>query len=405
MTNCLSSEFFHGPEKVHQVRTLGVVSVARSDYGIYHPLLRKIVVDRELKLQLYVAGSHLAQEFGLTVGEIERDGFPIFRRLETLLGADSPEAIAKSIGVGVSRFAEAFATERPDLLVVLGDRFDMYPACVAAVPYKLPVAHIHGGELTFGAIDDALRHSMTKLSHLHFASTDEYARRIRQMGEEPWRITVSGALSLDNLASFTPLSTAEIEKRWSLQLGSPFLLATYHPVTLEPEHTVFQVREFLTALDTVGLPTVITFPNADTNGRAVIQILKDFAGTHPQIQLVQNLGIHGYFSLMKLASAMVGNSSSGILEAASFKLPVVNIGSRQEGRSRGKNVIDCGYSSENIGAAIRKALSNEFRQGLRELQNPYQGPQPAADLILERLKSVSLDEKLIQKRFVDLPAA
>lgn len=387
------------------VRTLGVVTVARSDYGIYQPLLRKIAADPESKLQLYVAGSHLAPEYGRTAGEIERDGYPIFRQIETLVGADTPEAISKSIGLGITKFAEAFAAQRPDLLVVLGDRFDMYPACVAALPFKIPVAHIHGGELTFGAIDDALRHSMTKLSHLHFVSTEEYASRVRQLGEESWRITVCGALSLDNLASFTALPPAEIEKKWRLRLDAPFILATYHPVTLEAEHTSYQVNEFLAALDATKLPAVVTFPNADTNGRAVISALNAFAASHPQIQLVQNLGIQGYFSLMKLASAMVGNSSSGILEAASFGLPVVNIGTRQDGRCRGRNVIDCGYSRGEIGTAIQKALSPQFRQELTGVKNPYQGEKPAADLILSRLKSIPLDDKLLRKRFVDLPAA
>lgn len=383
------------------MKTIGVVSVARSDFGIYRPLLRRIQSDADLQLRLYVAGSHLAPEFGLTVREIESEGFSIFRRIETLLASDSPEGIAKSMALGTAGFAQAFSADRPDLLVVLGDRFDMYPAALAALPYKLPVAHIHGGELTAGAIDDALRHSMTKLSHLHFVSTEEYARRVRQLGEEPWRITVSGALGLDNLRDIKLLSRDEVEQRWKLRLGIPFLLATYHPVTLEYEQAETQTREFLRALEAIQMPAVVTLPNADTNGRIIIQLLREFAAAHPRIQIVDSLGTQGYFSLMGLAAAMVGNSSSGILEAASFKLPVVNIGTRQLGRCRSRNVIDCGYGHEEIGRALRKALDGEFRRGLLDLANPYRMNRPAADIIVDRIHTTPLDARLTRKAFVD----
>ena len=386
------------------MRSIGVVSVARSDYGIYRPLLKKILADGQLRLHLLVAGSHLAPEFGLTVREIERDGIPIGSRIETLLSSDTPEAIGKSLSLGIAGFSQAYASARPDLLVVLGDRFDMYAAAVAALPFKIPVAHIHGGELTQGAIDDALRHSLTKLSHLHFVATEEYGRRVKQLGEEPWRVTVCGALSLDNLREIKLLSKAEIEQRWKLKLETSFLLATYHPVTLEYEQTETQTREFLGALEAVQMPAVVTLPNADTSGRIIIQLLREFAAAHPRIQLVDSLGTQGYFSLMKLAAAMVGNSSSGILEAASFKLPVVNIGTRQQGRMRPRNVVDVGYLRQEVVAGIQHVLSAVFLTGLADLQNPY-GDGHAAERIVNKIKEPVPAGRLIRKEFCDLKYA
>lgn len=380
------------------MRTIGVVTVARSDYGIYLPVLRRIQADPDLHLHLIVAGMHLSPDFGLTVREIERDGFPIGDRVEMLLSSDTPEGIAKSMGLGTIGFAQSYARHRPDVLVVLGDRFEMHAAAVAALPFKIPVAHIHGGELTQGAMDDALRHSITKMSHLHFVATEDYARRVIQMGEEPWRVVVSGSPSLDTLLSTRLLGRKELERRYKLDLAQPFLLVTYHPVTLEVEQLETQMSELLAALDEVGVATVFTYPNADTRSRLVIQMIREYAASRAQAQVVINLGTPGYISAMQIAAAMVGNSSSGIIEAASFKLPVVNIGTRQQGRTRAKNVIDVGYSRAEIVAGIRKALSPEFRASLADLKNPY-GDGHAAERIVQRLKEVELDDRLLLKRF------
>lgn len=383
------------------MRTIGVVTVARSDYGIYLPVLRKIQADPDLRLYLIVSGMHLSPEFGLTVRAIEADGFQIGERVEMLLSSDSPEGIAKSIGLGVIGFAQAYGRFRPDILVVLGDRFEMYAAVLAALPFKLPVAHIHGGEITQGAIDDALRHSMTKLSHLHFVSTQEYARRVEQLGEEPWRVTVAGAPSLDNIQAIHLLSVEELETRYGLRLQSPPLLVTFHPVTLEFEQAEWQACELLAALDSAGMPVVFTLPNADTGGRLIMHRIEEFVQAHPLAQKADNLGTQGYFSLMAVAVAMVGNSSSGIIEAPSFGLPVVNIGTRQTGRVRGANVIDVGYTRAEILSGIRAAAQSEFRERLRQIENPY-GQGQASQRIVDRLKSVPLDDRLILKRFLDL---
>jgi len=383
------------------VRTIGVVTVARSDFGILLPLLRRVEADPETALRLYVTGMHLAPEFGLTVNMIESAGIPVGERIEMLVSSDEPEGVAKSMGLGVLGFAQSFAAVRPDILVVMGDRFDMAAGPLAALPFKIPVAHIHGGEVTIGAIDDALRHSLTKLSHLHFASTEEYARRIAQMGEEEWRITVSGAPGLDSLRAVERLDRDAFAARFGVRLPERFLLVTYHPVTLQFDRAEEQLREFLAALDACGLPALCTLPNADTKGRAMGQTVREFARGRPQMMIVDNLGTEGYFSAMGMATAMVGNSSSGIIEAPSFRLPVVNVGIRQEGRIRAANIVDVGPSTAEILAGIEAATSDAFRESLKDMVSPY-GDGHASERILERLKGVPLDDRLVLKRFVDL---
>jgi len=383
-------------------RIIGVVTSSRSDYGSVLPILRKIQTNAELRLHLIVAGMHLSPEFGLTVKVIEADGFAIGERIEMLLSSDTPEGIAKSMGLGTIAYAQAYARYRPDILVVFGDRFDMYGAALAALPFNIPVAHVYGGEITQGAIDDSLRHSMTKLSHLHFVATKEYARRVLQMGEESWRVIVSGAPCLDSLHSARALEPKELAARYGLRLQEPPLLVTYHPVTLEYEETEWQVRELLDALRASALPVVFTMPNADTNGRIIRKHMEDFVGRTSSAQMVTNLGMEGYSSLMRQAVAMVGNSSSGIIEAPLFGLPVVNIGTRQQGRLRAENIVDVGYHREEILEGIRKAVAPEFRARLTGKPNPY-GNGCASEVIVKRLQEVPLDRKLIQKRFVDVP--
>lgn len=385
------------------MRTIGVVTGSRSDYGSVRPILRKIQENAALRLHLFVTGMHLAPEFGRTVQIIEAEGFAIGDRIEMLLSSDTPAGIATSMGVGVAGFAQAYARVRPDLVVVMGDRFEMLAAALAALPFTMPVAHVHGGELTQGAMDDALRHALTKLSHLHFAATDEAARRIIQMGEEPWRVTVSGAPSLDTLSTVIPLEPHALAQEYGLQLAEAPLLVTYHPVTLEHEQTEWQVNELLEALQACGRPLVFTAPNADTSGRVIMQRLQAFVARVPSARLIPNLGTVGYVTLMQHAAAMVGNSSSGLIEAPSFGLPVVNIGTRQQGRLRAENVIDVGYRREEILEGIRRAVAPAFRAQLRGRANPY-GDGHAADVIVRRLQEVSLDQNLIMKRFADAPA-
>lgn len=383
------------------MRKIGVVTVARSDYGIYLPVLRAIQADPDLELELMVSGMHLSPEFGLTIEAILADGFVPSQKIEMLLASDTPQGIAKSLGLGIVGFSQAFAQTKPDILVVLGDRFEMYAAAIAALPFKIPIAHIHGGEVTVGAIDDALRHSMTKLSHLHFVSTQTYAQRVVQLGEEPWRVCVSGAPGLDHLHTLDFLDADALKKQFGLKFDTAPLLVTYHPVTLEYEKTEWQMQEFLSALRSCNLPIIFTGVNADTSGRTIMRLIEDFVSHHAQAQVVDTLGTLGYFSLMSLASAMVGNSSSGIIESPSFGLPVVNVGTRQEGRVRGPNVIDVGYDRQSIILGLNRALDPVFRNTLKSTQNPY-GDGYASEKIVQRLKTIVIDERLFVKRFYDL---
>lgn len=385
------------------MRTLGIVTVGRSDYGIYLPILQKIQQDPALRLRLFVSGTHLSPEFGLTVRSIEADGFEVDERVEMLLSSDSPVGVAKSMGLAVIGFAQVFARNRPDVLVVLGDRFEMHAAALAALPFTIPVAHIHGGELTEGAIDDALRHSMTKLSHLHFVATEEYRQRLEQMGEEPWRVTVSGAPSIDNVLSIAKLTGEELEARFGVRVTPDTILVTYHPTTLEPDDVDQQTDELLAALEASRRPVLFTMPNADAGGRLIRARIERYVQSNSNAQSAENLGTVGYFSALAICAAMVGNSSSGLLEAPTFGLPAVNVGRRQAGRIRGTNVIDVGTQREEILLGLARALDPAFRSSLRTAPNPY-GDGHASGRIVSRLRDVALNHDLLNKVFNKLPS-
>jgi len=376
------------------------VTTSRADYGIYLPVLKALAARRDVRLQLLVSGSHLSERFGLSVRTIDADGFDIAARIAILEDTDDAEAVTRAMARGVAGFGEALSRQRPDMLVVLGDRFEMHAAAVAVLPFRVPVAHIHGGELTIGAFDDALRHSMTKLSHLHFVSTEAYARRVVQLGEEPWRVTLSGAPSLDNLCAAQLQDRPALEREFGLRLDDRFLLVTFHPATLDPGDPATQARAMFQAIDSTGLVAVVSMPNADPGGVAVRAVIHERVASGDRVQVVENLGTTGYFSLMALASAMVGNSSSGIVEAASFGLPVVNIGARQEGRVRGENVIDVGTTVDVISQGLRAALAPETRVRLKGMTNPY-GDGRAAERIVARMAEIELSPALLVKRFAD----
>ncbi len=386
------------------MRTIGVVTVARSDYGLYRPLLRAIETAPDLALRLFVAGTHLSPHAGQTADEIRADGFAITAEIDMTLAADSPRAISTSMGLGTLGFANAYAAHPLDILVLLGDRYEMLAAAVAAIPFTMPIAHIHGGEITEGAFDDAIRHAITKLSHVHFVSAEPYRQRVIQMGEAPWRVHTCGAPGLDNLHTITPLSLTALSERVGMDLTEAPLLVTYHPVTLEANkganETAYQIGELLAALETINKPVVFTYPNGDTHAHTIVAAIEDFAKRHPRVRAVKHFGTEGYFSMLRHAAAMLGNSSSGILEAASFGLPVVNVGNRQRGRIHGENVIHCGYSRHDIAAALQQAISPQFRATAAAVTNPY-GDGHAAERMIAVLRSVPLAGS-VQKQFYDL---
>ncbi|MDP9268911.1 MAG: UDP-N-acetylglucosamine 2-epimerase [Acidobacteriota bacterium] len=384
------------------MRSIGVVTGARSDYGIYVPILRKICTDPELELRLFVTGMHLSEEHGMTVKVIESDGFPIAERVDIELSADTPEGIARSMGLGVVGFSQVYARKKPDLLLVLGDRFEILAAVAAALPFLIPVAHIAGGDLTEGAIDDAMRHAITKMSHLHFVTTEAARARVLQMGEESWRIHVTGDPGLDHIPALELLGREALEQLFGMKLEPSPMLVTLHPETLDYQRTSHHVQELLAALDSIKMPIVFTAPNADTAGREIREAIERFVASRANTRLVVNLGTQAYFSMMKLAAVMVGNSSSGIIEAASFALPVVNIGDRQRGRVHAQNVLHVPAERGAISAAIKQVLAPEFRKSLRGIRNPY-GDGHAASRIVDVLKRAALDQ-LVHKKFSDLTA-
>jgi UDP-N-acetylglucosamine 2-epimerase (non-hydrolysing) len=379
-------------------RTIGVVTTSRADYSYYRPILRRIVETPGLALRLYVTGMHMSETFGLTATAVEEDGFEIAERVEMLVDGDTPEAVAASIGAGVIGMSKALARGVPDILLLLGDRFEMLAAAAAALPFTVPLAHIAGGESTEGATDDVVRHAITKMSHLHFVQAPSYGQRVIQMGEEPWRVVVAGAASIDNLHGLTLMTRAELEEVLGLALEPAPLVVTFHPPTLEFARTAYQVDELMAALDAASLPVVFTAPNADVHHRPVMRAIDRYVAAHADARLVRSLGTRGYFSLLTFARAMVGNSSSGIVEAATFELPVVNVGNRQGGRVHDRNVIHAAPDRTSVLEAIRTATSGQFKASLKGLRNPY-GTGHAAATIVDTLQRTPLGEKLLVKRF------
>ena len=381
------------------MKTIGIVTGSRADYGIYRPVMEALRGEREVRLEIAATGMHLSPRFG-TLEEIVADGFEITERVPIPLANDTPDDIGKAIGAGISGFAGLFKHWHPDMLLIQGDRFEVFAAAVASLPFGIPLAHMHGGELTLGAIDDPLRHSITKIAHLHFVSTGAYARRVAQLGEEDWRITVTGAPGLDNLNNFDLIPGDQLSKHLDYPAGASPLLVTLHPETREREATRNLISATLKVLETYAGPIVFTAPNADTYGNEILQAVELFCNTRENAILFPNLGTQRYFSLMAVSCAMLGNSSSGIVEAASFDLPVVNVGDRQQGRLAGENVIHAAAQETELKAALNRALDPGFRQTLRNMENPY-GDGRASNKIVDILRDTPIDQRLLTKGFVD----
>ena len=382
-------------------RKIAVITCSRADYGLLYWIIKGIQEDTDLELQLTVTGMHISPELGLTIKEIEKDGFPIIEKVEMLLSSDTEEAIAVSMGLGLIGFAKAYSKLKPDIIIVLGDRFEIHSAVSAAIPFRIPIAHIHGGESTEGLIDELIRHSITKMSHIHFASAEKYKRRIIQMGEKPENVFCYGAPGIDNIFKLNLLNRDSLCEDQNLPKDNKIGVVTFHPVTLELNTAESQISELLEALQgTEGIYWAFTFPNADTSGRVIIGKIEEFVKKNPKKRRVfVSMGQQRYLSLLKNASVMVGNSSSGIIEAPAFQLPVVNIGDRQKGRIKDANVIDVKEcKKELILKAIKKAISIEFSESLKGLKNSY-GPGNSSQKIIRKIKEAPLGENLIKKHF------
>jgi UDP-N-acetylglucosamine 2-epimerase (non-hydrolysing)/GDP/UDP-N,N'-diacetylbacillosamine 2-epimerase (hydrolysing) len=376
-------------------RRVVYVTGTRADYGLFSEPLKRIQEHPGLELALVVTGMHLEPAFGMTVEEIELDGMPVVARIRNLTGGDTGADQALSIGSAIEGITPALVEQRPDVVVVLGDRGEMLAGAIAASHLNIAVAHVHGGELS-GTIDELVRHAITKLAHVHFAATEDAAERIRRLGERPEHVHVVGAPGLDYLSRFEPIDEAELEADLGVPRGEPFVLFTQHPVTLEAGDAARQIGTSLDALDDAGVHVVATYPNADAGGRAMIEVLDARRGG--RLHVVANLGRRRYATLMSRAAAMVGNSSSGIIEAPFFGLPVVNVGSRQQGRLRAANVIDVGYDRAAIRQAIECALDDDaFKARSRRAENPY-GDGHAGERIADTLAEIELGPALLDKR-------
>ncbi|HOS45029.1 MAG TPA: UDP-N-acetylglucosamine 2-epimerase [Paludibacter sp.] len=383
-------------------RKLCIVTGSRAEYGLLFWLMKEIQNDPELRLQIIATGMHLSPEFGLTYRQIEEDGFAIDERVEMLLSSDTPVGITKSVGLGVIGFADALDRLKPDILVVLGDRFEILVAAQAAMIARIPIAHIHGGETTEGAIDEAIRHAITKMSHFHFTAAAFYRSRVIQLGEAPERVLNYGAPGLDNIKKLKLLNKSAFEKAIDFQLGKPTFLITYHPVTLSDKSPETAFQELLKALEQLPEAKIIfTKANADTAGRIINDIIDKFGDKHPnRVKAFTSMGQLLYLSAIKNADVIIGNSSSGIVEAPAFYKPTVNIGPRQQGRLKADSVIDCDEKEQAIVTAIKKALSPEFKDVLKKTINPY-GSGNASAKIKNYLKKVSL-QNILMKKFYDV---
>jgi len=382
-------------------RKICIITGTRAEYGLLRWVMQGIKDDNELTLQIIATGMHLSSEFGLTYKEIEQDGFQIDRKVEMLTSSDSSVGIAKSMGLGMIGFADALHELQPDLIVVLGDRFEIFSAVSAALVARIPVAHLHGGEATEGVIDEAIRHSITKMSQLHFVAAEPYRQRVIQLGEQPDHVFLVGGLGIDNIKRLQLLDRAELEASLDFKLGVKNLLITFHPVTLETATAASQMQELLAALAQLeDTKLIFTLPNADTDGRALIEMVENFVKQHTNARAYTSLGQLRYLSCINQVDGVLGNSSSGLAEVPSFKKGTINIGDRQRGRLQVDSVINCEPTRESIVSGLTQLYTSNFQESLHKVTNPY-GEGGASETVVAVIKSISLDG-ILKKRFHDM---
>ena len=386
---------------VEKLKKICLITGSRAEYGLLKSIIKKINNSESLELKLVVTGMHLSSEFGHTFKEIESDGFYINKKVEILLGSDSSISITKSMGLAMISFSEVFDQLRPDLVLILGDRFEIFAAASAAMVACIPIAHIHGGELTEGAIDDAMRHSITKMSHLHFVASAEYKSRVIQLGEQPDKVFNVGSLGIENIKKTKLLSKVELESNLKLKFLRRNLLITFHPTTLESGLNLSHMNNLLNALSSLKDTNLIfTYPNADAEGRILINKLKEFCSKENNARSFASLGQIKYFSCINYVDGVIGNSSSGLIEVPTFKKGTINIGNRQKGRMKANSIIDCGTDTLEIVKAIEKLYSKEFQRDLLKVVNPY-GQDNSSSKIIKILESINLNN-IHKKSFYDI---
>ena len=383
-------------------RKICVVTGTRAEYGLLYWLMKGIQDDPDLELQIVATGMHLSPEFGLMYKEIEKDGFTINRKIEMLLSADSPSAISKSTGLGLIGFADAYNNLNPDIVVVLGDRFEIFAASISALYARIPIAHIHGGETTTGAFDESIRHSITKMAWWHFVAADEYQKRVIQLGEDPKRVFNVGGLGVDAIRKAKLLSKKELMEKTGIEFSNKNLLVTYHPVTLEKQTSQ---KHFQSLLDVLGdlkdVYLIFTMPNADSDGRIIKQMINEFVSSHKQRSIsFTSMGHLNYLSTLQFVDGVIGNSSSGLAEAPTFKIGTINIGDRQKGRLKAKSIIDCEPTKTSIRKAIEILYAEDYQIILPSVENPY-GEGKVTGKIMEILRKTNIPEET-KKVFYDL---
>lgn len=383
-------------------KIISILTATRAEYGLLKPIIAKLSAVEEFDVRIVATGAHLSPEFGLTYQEIEKDGFKIDEKIEILLSSDTPSSISKSMGLAMISFADYFERLNPDLLIALGDRYETLAVATTAMNHRIPIAHLYGGETTEGAIDESIRHAITKLSYLHFTSTEEYRKRVIQLGENPERVLCVGAIGIENILNEKLMSKSEFEESIRFKLDKPYVMVTFHPVTLEDNKSKMQVMSLLDICESYKeLKFIFTKANADSNGRIINQMIDNFIAKNNHAVAFTSLGMVRYLSALKYCAIVIGNSSSGLLEAPSFGVPTINIGDRQKGRIQAESVINCEPNKEDIEKAIKIALSDEFRIKAKNTINPY-GDGNTSIKIVGIIKGFILNDKInLKKKFYD----
>ena len=384
------------------MKKLIILTGTRAEYGLLAPIIKKIAANKIIDVRVAVTGSHLSPEFGMTVREIERDGIDIDKKIEILMSSDSAVGISKAMGLAIISFAEYFEEEKPDALMVLGDRYESLAVCIAAMNGRIPIIHLHGGEATEGLIDESIRNAITKLSFLHFTSTESYRKRVVQMGENPERVFNVGAMGVENVLNTLLYTRDELEIFFGFSLKKIAIL-TFHPVTLENQTAERQIQALMEAVKSYHQITFIcTKANADINGRIINKCIQYYSTKYSNIKLYDSLGMKRYLSILKYASFVIGNSSSGLIEVPSYHIPTINIGDRQKGRIQADSIINCSPSVNSIRDGIEKALSEKYRERLKDMKNPY-GDGKTSDKVVKITLEFLMNNKMnLQKKFYDI---
>ncbi|MBU3190619.1 UDP-N-acetylglucosamine 2-epimerase [Clostridium bowmanii] len=381
------------------MRKIAVVTGTRAEYGLLKNTLNKIKENSNLELQLIVTGTHLSDNFGYTINEILEDGFKVDETLPIIMETSSKGTMAKEMGLLMIQLSQAFERLKPDILLVLGDRYELFAAVSTAMTMNIPIAHISGGEITEGAIDGQIRNAITKMAHIHFPGAKVYSENIISMGEEAWRVFDIGDPGIENIKLTNFLSREELKRQLNVIIDKDTILVTYHPVTLEMDDLSYQIESLIKALNIVNKKMIITYPNADNGGNYIIKKLEEFAKLNSNVHLFKSLGVLRYLSIMKLCCTVIGNSSSALVEAPYLKIPVVNIGNRQKGRLMADNIISCSNNYEDIIKAITKSLSYEFKEKVQFTKSLY-GDGDTSGKIVSVIENIEIDDKLIKKKLI-----